>query len=90
MRITPFTPNREFISDQLARAKRFHCSITFVYEFDVTETLAALERARAAGQEASLTALLVKATGLLLSGIPASTGTSSTGGSGASRWPSTT
>ena len=41
MRITPFTPNREFICDQLARAKRFHCPITFVYELDLTETLAA-------------------------------------------------
>lgn len=70
MRITPFTPNREFISDQLARAKRFHCPVTLVYEFDLTDTLSALERARAAGAEASLTALLVKATGLLLERHP--------------------
>lgn len=70
MRITPFTPNREFICDQLARAKRFHCPITLVYEFDVTETLAALDRAQAGGGEASLTALLVKATGLLLERHP--------------------
>lgn len=70
MRITPFTPNREFISDQLARAKRFHCPVALVYEFDLTDTLGTLDRARAAGAPASLTALLVKATGLLLSRHP--------------------
>jgi pyruvate/2-oxoglutarate dehydrogenase complex dihydrolipoamide acyltransferase (E2) component len=70
MRITPFTPNREFISDQLTRAKRFHCPISLVYELDVTETLAALDRTRAEGASASLTALLVKATGVLLERHP--------------------
>ena len=81
----PFTPNREFIADQLARMTRFHCPVTLVYELDMTETLAALEKARAAGAEVSLTALLVKATGLVLERHPRSTGTCSTAGSGGSR-----
>lgn len=70
MRITPFSANREFVSDQLARMRRFHCPVTFVYELDLTETLPALDKARAAGAEVSLTALLVKATGLTLARHP--------------------
>lgn len=70
MRLIPFTPNREFIADQLGRMTRFHCPVTLVYELDMTDTLAALEKARAAGAEVSLTAVLVKATGLVLQRHP--------------------
>jgi pyruvate/2-oxoglutarate dehydrogenase complex dihydrolipoamide acyltransferase (E2) component len=70
MQITPFTANREFISDQLARARQFHCPVSLVYELDLTETVPALDTARAAGGEVSLTALLVKATGLTLARHP--------------------
>lgn len=70
MRSIPFTANREFIADQLARMTRFHCPVTLVYELDMTETLPALEKARADGAEVSLTALFVKATGLVLERHP--------------------
>lgn len=70
MQIVPFSPNREFIADQLDRMRRFHCPVTLVYEFDLTETLPILERARGAGAPVSLTALLVKATGLVLERHP--------------------
>ena len=70
MRITPFTPNRQFIADQLERARKYHCSITLVYEFDVTALLARLEKDRKSGRDVGFTALLVKATGLLLSRHP--------------------
>jgi pyruvate/2-oxoglutarate dehydrogenase complex dihydrolipoamide acyltransferase (E2) component len=70
MQIVPFSPNREFIADQLDRMRRFHCPVTLVYEFDLTETLSVLERARGAGAPVSLTALLVKATGLVLDRHP--------------------
>jgi len=70
MRITPFSANREFISDQLARMRRFHCPVTFVYELDLSETLPALDASRAAGREVSLTALLVKATGMTIARHP--------------------
>lgn len=70
MQIVPFSPNREFISDQLSRAKRFHCAVNLVYEFDLTETLPALEEAKRSGREVGLIALLVKATGLLMEKHP--------------------
>lgn len=70
MQIIPFSPNREFIADQLGRMRRFHCPVSLVYELDMTETLLALERARRAGAEVSLTALLVKATGLVVKRHP--------------------
>lgn len=70
MRSIPFTPNREFIADQLARTRRFHCPVSLVYELDVTDTLPAIESARARGAAVSLTALLVKATGLVLERHP--------------------
>jgi pyruvate/2-oxoglutarate dehydrogenase complex dihydrolipoamide acyltransferase (E2) component len=70
LKITPFTRNRQLIADQLERARRFHCSITLVYEFDVTPLLELLEEARRAGRDVGFTALLVKATGTLLARHP--------------------
>jgi pyruvate/2-oxoglutarate dehydrogenase complex dihydrolipoamide acyltransferase (E2) component len=70
MQIVRFSRNREFVSDHLARAKRFHCSVNLVYEFDLTDTLQALDQARQAGREVGLVALLVKATGLLMEKHP--------------------
>lgn len=70
MRSTPFTPNREFIADQLGRAQRHHCPTSLAYELDLSETLPVLEAVRQRGGEVSLTALLVKATGLVLERHP--------------------
>jgi pyruvate/2-oxoglutarate dehydrogenase complex dihydrolipoamide acyltransferase (E2) component len=70
MQIVRFSPNREFLADQLMRAKRFHCSVNLVYEFDLTDTLVALDEARRAGREVGLMALLVKATALLMEKHP--------------------
>lgn len=70
VRIVPFTKNREFIYDLLTRAKRFHCSVNGGFEFDVTDLLAAISRARGAGKKVSLVACLVRATSLLLEKFP--------------------
>ncbi len=69
-RVIPFTRNRQAIYDLLTRAKRFHCSISGVYEYDVTDLLAAIERGRAAGRRVGLMACLVKATSLVLERHP--------------------
>jgi hypothetical protein len=69
-RIVPFTRNREFIYDLLSRAKRFHCSVSGGFEFDVTDLLASIAAERAAGRPASLVAALVRATSLVLERFP--------------------
>ena len=69
-RVVPFTRNRQFVADLLTRAKRFHCSVTGVYDIDVTETIRRIDELRAAGRPVSLNAVLVKATGLLMERHP--------------------
>ncbi len=69
-RIIPFTKNRQAIYDLLTRAKRFHCPISGTYEYDATDLLAAIERARTAGRAVGLTACLVRATSLVLERYP--------------------
>jgi hypothetical protein len=69
-RVVPFTKNRLFIYDLLTRAKRFHCSVNGVFEFDVADLLAAISHARLSGRPASLVAALVRATSLLLEKFP--------------------
>ncbi len=69
-RIVPFTNNRQAIYDLLTRAKRFHCPVSGVLELDVTELLAAIERARGAGRSVGLVGCLVRATALLLKRYP--------------------
>lgn len=66
MRVVPFTKNREAIYDLLARAKRFHATLSTNLDFDVTELLEAIARGRAAGRQVGFLAALVKATGLVL------------------------
>lgn len=70
MRIIPFTANRLLITDLLTRAKEYHCSITAVFEYDVTELLEGIEAARAAGREVGLVAVLVKATAMVMEKHP--------------------
>lgn len=70
MRIVPYTRNRELIYDLLTRAKRFHCSVSGSWEFDVTALEAARRAVRVNGRVLSTTACLLKATGLVLERYP--------------------
>ena len=69
-RVVPTSGNREFVYDLLTRAKRYHCSVSGGFEYDVTELQAAIARERAAGRGASLISALVRATSLLLEKFP--------------------
>ena len=70
MKVMPLTNNRFFLYEHLSRAKRFHCSVSGVYAFDVTDLLEGLQAAKAAGRQLSLVSLLVHATGLLMERYP--------------------
>jgi hypothetical protein len=69
-RIVPFTKNREFIYDFLSRAKKYHCSVSGTFEFDVTDLLAAIAHTCSVGRDVSIVAALVRATSLLLEKFP--------------------
>jgi len=69
-REVPFTRNREFIYDLLTRAKRYHCSVSGGFDFEVDALLASIAASRAAGRPASLVSALVRATSLLLEQFP--------------------
>lgn len=69
-RIVPYTRNREVIHDLLTRAKRFHCSVSGSWEFDVTALEASRRAVRVNGRVVSITACLLKATGLVLERYP--------------------
>ena len=66
----PFTKNRSLIYDMLTRSKRFHCSVSGNYEFDITDTLQRIEEKKQAGKDVGLTALLVHATSQILEQFP--------------------
>ncbi len=70
MKIIPFTKNRQFITEHLERAKKFHCPISVVYEYDVTDLLSRIESDRANGRGVSLVSVLVKATALVMQEHP--------------------
>jgi pyruvate/2-oxoglutarate dehydrogenase complex dihydrolipoamide acyltransferase (E2) component len=70
MKLEPLTGNRQFIYELLNRAKTYHCSISAVYEYDLTDTLARIDEQTAAGKEISLTSFLVKATATVVSRHP--------------------
>ncbi len=69
-KIVPYTKNRQLIYDLLARAKKYHSTLTTTLDLDVTETLAALARARAAGRVLGLMPTMIKATSLTLKKYP--------------------
>jgi len=54
--------NREYIYHFLNRMKKYNCPIAINCEFDVTDTLAAIEKQREQGRDVGLIALLTKAT----------------------------
>lgn len=69
-REVPSRGSREIVNDLLVRAKRFHVSVNGTAEMDVTALRERLRQTRRAGREVSLSAYLVKATGLLLQEQP--------------------
>ncbi|MEC9071228.1 MAG: 2-oxo acid dehydrogenase subunit E2 [Myxococcota bacterium] len=70
MKIEPLSNNRFFLYEHLTRAKRFHCSVSGVYQYDVTDLLVELNRQKAEGRAISFVSLLVKATALVLERHP--------------------
>jgi len=70
LKIIPFTRNRQFITEHLQRAKKFHCPITGVFEFDVTDLLLRLDQERSKGRSVSLVSTLVKATAMVMEQNP--------------------
>jgi pyruvate/2-oxoglutarate dehydrogenase complex dihydrolipoamide acyltransferase (E2) component len=69
-RIIRLSGNRHFILDLLARARRFHCSVSTAWQFDVTDLDAARQTIRVNGRPLGMTACLIKATGLVLAANP--------------------
>jgi pyruvate/2-oxoglutarate dehydrogenase complex dihydrolipoamide acyltransferase (E2) component len=62
--------NRTFIYHLLQRAQRYHCPITSTAHWDVTDTLARIERDRARGRSVGFVSFFIKATGLVLQKHP--------------------
>ena len=50
----------------MTRSKRFHCSVSGVAEYDVTELRTRLRQERRSGRDVSLAAVLAKATATLM------------------------
>jgi pyruvate/2-oxoglutarate dehydrogenase complex dihydrolipoamide acyltransferase (E2) component len=70
MQVIPFSPNRNFVYEHLSRARRFHCSVTGTFDYDVTELAAALASQREEGRSINMMAVLVKATGIVMQRHP--------------------
>ena len=66
----PFSKNRLVIFDLLNRAKNDHASVTGVFHWDVTDTLARIERERARGREVGFAAYTLKATATIMAQFP--------------------
>ena len=66
----PRSAARDIVNDLLLRSKRFHCSVSGVAEYDVTDLRARLRDARRGGRDISLTAVLLKATATLMAEQP--------------------
>ena len=65
-----FSKNRLAIYDLLSRAKSDHASVTGIFHWDVTDTLARIERDRARGREVGFAAYTLKATSLIMAQFP--------------------
>lgn len=70
VRIVPISKNRFFVIDLLTRARKFHCPITTAWQFDVTKLDAARRAVIVNGKPLSMTACLIKATGMVLKAHP--------------------
>ncbi len=66
----PLSKNRLVIFDLLNRAKDDHASVTGVFHWDVTDTLARIERDRARGREVGFAAYTLKATSQIMAQFP--------------------
>jgi len=69
-KIRPLSPNRTFIYHLMQRAMRFHSPITFTAHWDVTDTLARIEKERAGGRSVGLISYFIKATSLVMQKHP--------------------
>lgn len=66
----PRSASRDIVNDLMTRSKRFHCSVSGVAEYDVTDLRMRLRQERRGGRDLSLTAVLAKATATLLEEQP--------------------
>lgn len=66
----PRSASRDIVNDLMTRSKRFHCSVSGVAEYDVTDLRARLREERRGGRDISLTAVLAKATAKLIEEQP--------------------
>jgi 2-oxoisovalerate dehydrogenase E2 component (dihydrolipoyl transacylase) len=66
----PITSNRRRIYHFLRRSQRFHAPCSVSTEIDVTPLFAAIDAAKARGEQAGFTAAIVKATGLIVRAHP--------------------
>lgn len=62
--------NREYIYHFLNRMKKYNCPVNINCEFDITDTLTAIEEEKANGRAIGLMAYLTKATGLAIEKHP--------------------
>jgi pyruvate/2-oxoglutarate dehydrogenase complex dihydrolipoamide acyltransferase (E2) component len=61
---------RRTVYDLLRRSMRNHASVTGVYDWDVTDTLARIDELRSQGREVGIAAFMAKATALALAEHP--------------------
>jgi pyruvate/2-oxoglutarate dehydrogenase complex dihydrolipoamide acyltransferase (E2) component len=66
----PLSNNRLVIFDLLNRSKNYHASVTGVFHWDVTDTLARIERDRERGRDVGFAAYTLKATSLIIAKYP--------------------
>jgi pyruvate/2-oxoglutarate dehydrogenase complex dihydrolipoamide acyltransferase (E2) component len=68
--VVPLTKNRHFVIDLLTRATKFHCPVTTAWQFDVEDLNHARLAHRVNERPLSMTACLIKATGMTLKAHP--------------------
>ena len=66
----PLSKNRLVIFDLLTRTQRDHASVTGVFHWDVTDTLARIERDRQRGRDVGFAAYVLKATSRIMVEYP--------------------
>lgn len=69
-RVSALTPNRALIYDLMTRAKRFHCPVTSSWQFEVSALEAAQRATLVAGNPIGITAVMARATSLVLARYP--------------------
>jgi len=70
MQIEPLSSNRTFIYYLMRRSMRYHSPISASCIFDITDTLARIDRDRAAGRKVGLVSAFIKATAICIEKYP--------------------